>query len=322
MFSIISFVLSSMCVPCCSEIPSVGILMWPTYCVQNICSCMCMTCTFASFVYILSTVVPVVIFFSIRLVYHCGFSFLLRAYVWTVLLDPFISLGRVAAAAFRFQISTCRAQIWSSCCLNLFYRLSFIIVRSVKTAFRVAVADTEFMKSSSVFPCFILLALVYPAYPFVCLSSSLCRYSFWKCVLNRTYVWSLAAILFHMRYACLYSCVARVFVTSISSSFWLETVNSLLFQFLSRFHPIEQDINWVFNAVRRLHLVLISHEVSRRDFSVPHVHPIHQLHEGLVRVSHYHIFFSLIHCLLISATIIFLKAMFMFLTRWYSRRLF
>ena len=40
----------------------------------------------------------------------------------------------------------------------------------------------------------------------------------WKCALNHTHVQSLDLVLFHMQYACLYSCVTRIFVLPMSSS--------------------------------------------------------------------------------------------------------
>ena len=64
-------------------------------------------------------------------------------------------------------------------------------------------------------------------------------------------------------------------------------------KFLPRFHLIEKDLNRVFDVVRFLHLVLILHEVSGHDFSIPNVHPILQLRKGLVRLPHHHVFFSL-----------------------------
>ena len=169
--------------------------------VSNHCPCACVwrvqvTCTLSTRL----SVIYVVINFPARSVGHCSFCFFSRAYGCTVLLDPFISVVQVSAATLRLQNSAGRAQIWSSWYLNLVDRFLFVISTSAKYVPRAAVVDAKFMKASSISPYFAYLVLPYPVALAICSSSSLSRYAYWKCSLNRTHVRLLDAMLFHMQY--------------------------------------------------------------------------------------------------------------------------
>ena len=191
--------------PCCSEIDPLGLLVRSPCCVQHLSSFMCLTCLGFCILSRWPTVIPVAIFFSIESVDHCSFCFLSHVYVFTVLLVPFTSVGRVAAATIRLHNSALSP---------------LVFVSSVKAASRDAVADAKFMKAYSISPCFTFFVLPYPAAPTVCLIFSLSRYASWECALSGTYAPSLSAILFHMQYACVYSCVASIFVITMSASCW------------------------------------------------------------------------------------------------------
>ena len=42
-----------------------------------------------------------------------------------------------------------------------------------------------------------------------------------------------------------------------------------------------------------MHLVFVTHYIYGRDLAIPNVYPVHQLHEGLICISHHHAFFPL-----------------------------
>ena len=125
-------------------------------------------------------------------------------------------------APVRLYSFACSARIWSSCCHYFVEKFPFVVVSLMHYVSWSAVSDAKLMKYSSVSPCFTLLVLLYPTAPFVWSSYSLSWYDYWKCTLKHTHVWLLDEMLFHMLYACVYSCVARILVMPISARCRLE----------------------------------------------------------------------------------------------------
>ena len=184
--------------------------------VSNHFPCACLRFLWVSCIIpIVPSIIYVVIFFSIGSFGHCGFC-LRRLFEFLPL--P-ASVIRVSSDTLRLHNSACSTQIWSSFYINCVDRFMSVVVISVNTESRDSVSDAKFMKVYSISPCLSLLVLSYPSAPAVCSSSSLSSYPYWKCALKRTYVNSLSVMLFHVQYACVYSCVAGILEMPMSAIF-------------------------------------------------------------------------------------------------------
>ena len=83
---------------------------------------------------------------------------------------------------------------------------------------------------------------------------------------------------------------------------------------LSSLYLVKQDIGGVFDVICCLYLFLIYHEVSWSYLSILHGHPVHQLYDGLVCVTHRRVFFSLDTLSIESRNDDFFRALVMFFT--------
>ena len=201
----------------------------------------------------------------------------MHEYGCITLLFPFTSVVCIASATLKLHSPACSAWIKYSCCLNFVDRITSVVFSSVNAASRFAVSDENFMKEDSISPCFTLLTMPYPAAPDICSSSYLSRYYSWKCASKHTHVQSLAAMILQIQYACVYSCVARILATPMSTRCRFEKWRIYRYwKFLTCIHPVEQDFYWTLDVICHLHLVLILYQVSRSYLAVPNIYLVHK----------------------------------------------
>ena len=285
----LSFIFSSIRIPFCSAIPhwvsSCGLFIVPHICPHE-CFCYVQVDCVVS---VWPTVIPVIVFFSVMSVGHCCFCLLLCAYDWNLLLYPFTLMSRVAAATFRLDNSACKDRIWYSCCPNWVDRLPFVFVISLKAASRAAVADAKFMKASSILSCLTLLALPGRMFELFPVKLGLLKIRLEPhpgaiiCCDTLPHVIPMHVFLRHNIFFNTHVCEIPI------GKWWVPRYCKMF----SRLYLVKQDLYGVLNFVSCLHLLLILHKVSGHDLSVPHAHPVHQLHKGIICITYHHVFFPL-----------------------------
>ena len=134
---------------------------------------------------------------------------------------PLNSVVRATAATLRLHIYDWSDQICFSCWLSCIVKLPVVFFSSVNTASHASAANAKLIKAYSISTCLMLLVLSYPAALVVFSSSYRSRYASWKCAFKCTHVRSFFAMLFHMRYACVYYCADNIWAMPMSASWRL-----------------------------------------------------------------------------------------------------